>query len=109
MKKVVKAVVIAAAMFSGLVNAKSCNEIITSAYNHTIQDYNGDPSVVKSLDALTLYMQTCEQAKDMKAKGVDHDYWYNKIKGVNEKYVLKGLLPTDVYYTNMIVAKYAYE
>ena len=109
MKKMVKVAVIAAAMFSGFANAKSCVEIVTAAYNHTIQDYNGDPAVVKSLDAMTLYMQTCEQAKDMKAQGVDHDYWYNKIKEVNQKYVLKGMLPTDVYYTNMVIAKVAYE
>lgn len=107
MKKLIIAAAISLASFG--VNAKSCVEVVTNAYNHTINDYDGDPAVVKSLSAMNLYMQTCQQAKKMSADGVDKDYWLEKIKEVNKKYVLKGVLPADVYYTNVVIADIAYE
>lgn len=106
MKKLIIAAAISLASFGA--NAKSCVMVVTNAYNHTIRDYNGDPSVVKSLEALSLYMKTCEQAKDARAANFGRDKWVARVKEIGEKYARKGLIHPDVYYTNTIIADIAY-
>lgn len=109
MKKLMKAAMIATAFFAVNAVAAPCVQVVTGAYNHTIRGYNGDPEIVKSLDALNLYMATCKQAKEMKGKGVTHDEWVNNVKKVGQKYALQGKIHPDVYYTNVVIADIAYE